>query len=82
MGKRSATGGHGRGANSIASAAKQVSDQPIEELLCEGQEDESAGKSLPQKKGKEIKIMNDFEDEMARTPDVINLSEVTANEEE
>ena len=26
--------------------------------------------------------MNDFEDEMARTPDVINLSEVTANEEE
>jgi hypothetical protein len=36
MGKRSATAGHSKNLNSIASAAKQVSEEPIEELVGEG----------------------------------------------
>lgn len=57
-----------------------MSEEPIEELVGEGQEEESANENSDARK--KVKEAIDSEDDMARTPDVINLSELTANEEE
>jgi hypothetical protein len=36
MGRKAGTAGHSKNHNSIASAAKKVSEEPIEELVGEG----------------------------------------------
>jgi hypothetical protein len=82
LNRRAATGSHSKNMNSIASAAKISPEEPIDEKLEEGQEEESENQLALKPEPEENKAPAlDSDDDMARTPDVINLSEVTANDD-